>query len=256
LVSNLVVGAPFILFAALGLFVPMLALVVTWLRKRTSPLLVLFPLLILANFLAMFFGLALDFHRSTPDELSHRPVMVLYFIVVAWVGGAGGLWLLESRRLGRIARPVLVGLAIVLLAVPAFFGSGVQRMWAMRNFSPARVPIGLVRAAEYMHDHGSDRDVFQDSQFDRTYAVAALSERRAYASRTMTLMPYHGDLLEERIATVERFTELRDATAVVATAQKLGFRWFLLNPSDRVDWPDDLANRPAFQLNGYRLYRF
>jgi hypothetical protein len=256
LLSNLLVGAPFILFAALGLFVPLLVLWAVWLRKHTSRLLVLFPFLILANFLAMFFGLALDLRRSTPDELSHRPVMVLYFMVVTWVGGAGGLWLARSRRLGRLTGPVLIGLGIALLAVPAFFGSGVQRMWAMRNFSPVRVPIGLVRAAEYMHDQGSDRDVFQDSQFDRTYTVAALSERRAYASRTMTLMPYHSDLLEQRIATVEDFMELHDATAVTATAQKLGLRWFLLNPSDRVGWPDAITGRPAFELNGFRLYRF
>ena len=256
LLSNLLVGAPFILFAALGLFVPLLVLWAVWLRKHTSRLLVLFPFLILANFLAMFFGLALDLRRSTPDELSHRPVMVLYFMVVTWVGGAGGLWLARSRRLGRLTGPVLIGLGIALLAVPAFFGSGVQRMWAMRNFSPVRVPTGLVRAAEYMHDQGSDRDVFQDSQFDRTYTVAALSERRAYASRTMTLMPYHSDLLEQRIATVEDFMELHDATAVTATAQKLGLRWFLLNPSDRVGWPDAITGRPAFELNGFRLYRF
>ena len=54
--------------------------------------------------------------------------MVMYFFVVAWIGGALGLTLLESRRLSRIARPAIIGLGIVLMAVPAFLGSGVQRM--------------------------------------------------------------------------------------------------------------------------------
>src|ERR1700690_3140964 len=180
--SNLLFGIPFILLEALGLFVPLLVILVIRLRRRTSLLHVLFPLLLVANFLAMFFGLALDFSRSTPDELSHRPVMVMYFFVVAWVGGASGLTLLESRRLSRIARPAIIGVAILLMAVPAFLGSGVQRMWAMPKISPVLLPIGLVRAAQYIHDHGSTNDVFQDSQFDRTYAVAALSERRAFAS--------------------------------------------------------------------------
>ena len=216
----------------------------------------LFPLLLVANFLAMFLGLALDFSRSTPDELSHRPVMVMYFGVVAWVGGAAGLSLLESRRLGRIARPAMLCLAVLLMAVPAYFGSGVQRMWAMRRFSPVRVPIGLYRAAEYMRNHGGTRDVFQDSQFDRTYTVAALSERRAYAARTMTRMSYHSDWIEQRTEAIDKLMQLRDPAALAATTRELGLRWFLLDPSDRVEWPEAIANRPAFEMGGYRLYRF
>jgi hypothetical protein len=256
LLSNLLIGAPFVLLAALGLFAPLLVMLAIRLRRRTFPLLVLFPLLLVVNFMAMFLGLALDSSRSTPDELSHRPVMVMYFVVVAWVGGAAGLSMLESRRLGHVARPAIVCVAILLLAVPAFFGSGVQRMWAMPKFSPVRVPIGLVRAAEYMRDRGGARDVFQDSQFDFTYTVAALSERRAYAARTMTLMPYHRERVEARAAAIEQFMGLRDSAAVAATARELGLDWFLLKPDSRVDWPPEIASQPAFELDGYRLYRF
>ena len=256
LLSNLLLGVPFVLLATLGLFAPLLVILAIRLRKRTSALLVLFPLLLIANFLAMFLGLALDFSRSTPDELSHRPVMVMYFGVVAWVGGATGLSLIESRRLGRIARPLLICLAVLLMAVPAFFGSGVQQMWAMRKFSPARVPIGLVRAAEYIRDHGGVRDVFQDSKFDRTYTVAALSERRAYAARTMTLIRYNSERVEERVEAIDKLMDLRDPATIAATARELGLNWFLLNPSDQVRWPEEIANRPAFEMGGYRLYRF
>ncbi len=254
--ANLLFGVPFILFAALGLVVPLLVTLAVRLRRHAPALLVLFPILLIANFLAMFFGLALDFSRSTPDELSHRPVMVMYYGVVAWVGGAAGLSLLESRRLGPIARPAILCLAVLLMAVPAYFGSGVQRMWAMGRFSPVRVPIGLYRAAEYMRDHGVARDVFQDSQFDRTYTVAALSERRAYAARTMTRMSYHSDWIEQRAEAIDKLMQLRDPAALAATARELGLRWFLLNPSDKVEWPEAIANRPAFEMGGYRLYRF
>jgi len=256
LLSNLLIGTPFVLLAALGLFAPLLVILAIHLRRRTAPLFVLFPLLLIANFLAMFLGLALDFSRSTPDELSHRPVIMMYFGVVAWVGGAAGLSLIESRRLGRIARPAMICLAVLLMAVPAFFGSGVQRMWAMRMFSPVRVPIGLYRAAEYMRDHGSARDVFQDSEFDRTYTVAALSERRAYAARTMTRIRYNSERVEERAEAIDKLMQLRDPAAVAATARELGLRWFLLDPGDKVEWPEAIANRPAFELGGYRLYRF
>jgi hypothetical protein len=254
--SNLAIGAPFILFAALGLFAPLLAILAIRLRKRTSPLFVIFPLLLTANFLAMFLGLALDFGSSTPDELSHRPVMVMYFGVVAWVGGAAGLLLIESRRLGRIARPAILGLTVLLLAVPAFLGSGIHRMWNMRMFSPVRIPIGLYRAAEYMRDHGDARDVFQDAEFDRAYTVAALSERRAYVVHAMNPSRYNSALVAERADAIDALVRLRDSAAIAAHARELGLRWFLLNPGDQVDWPKEITGRPAFELGGFRLYRF
>ena len=254
--SNLAIGASFTLLAALGLFAPLLAILAIRLRKRTSPLFVIFPILLTANFLAMFLGLALDFSSSTPDELSHRPVMVMYFGVATWVGGAAGLLLIESRRLGRIARPAILCLTVLLLAVPAFLGSGIQRMWAMRMFSPVRVPIGLYRAAEYMRDHGDARDVFQDAEFDRTYTVAALAERRAYVVHAMNPSRYNSALVAERADAIDALVRLRDSAAITARARELGLRWFLLNPGDRVDWPEEITGRPAFELGGFRLYRF
>jgi hypothetical protein len=259
--SNLAVGVPYLLLSILGLFAPLLLVLAVRLRNRTTPLLLAFPLLIVANFLAMFLGLALDYRSSTPDELSHRPLMIVYFVVVAWVGGATGLAWVESRRLARAARlgrAAQLGLtaAVALLLVPAFLGAGVQQQWAMPLFSPVRVPLGLVQAAEYMRDHGDPRDVFQASQFDRTALVEALSERRSYASRSLTIISHNGARLEQRFAAIGRFMDLRERVPVLATAQRLGLQWFLLEPGDQVAWPDELTARPAFEIAGYRLYRF
>jgi hypothetical protein len=253
---NLLIGTPFVLLAALGLFVPLLVFLAIRLRRHAPALLLLFPFLLIANFLAMFFGLALDYSSSTPDELSHRPVILVYFCVVAWVGGAAGLSLIQSARLGRIARPAMICLAVLLMAVPAFFGSGVHHMWNMRRFSAVRVPLGLYRAAQFMRDHGGTRDVFQDSQFDRTCTVAAVSERRSFAAHTMTRLLYNSARVEEREDAIDKLVRLTEVGAVVATARELGLRWYLLNPGDRLDWPEAIVSRPAFELGGYRLYRF
>jgi hypothetical protein len=256
--SNLLVGVPYVLLATLGIFAPLLVVLGIGLRRRGRgpAALLAWPFLLIANFLAMFLGLALDFRSSTPDELTHRPVMIVFFVVAAWVGGAAGLLLLESRRLGRVARPLLIGLAVVLLVIPGVLGAGVQHMWAMRMFSPVRVPIGLVRAAEYVRDHAGSRDVLQDSQFDRTCAVAALAERSPYASRSLTIINYNIDLLQRRIATIDGFMELRDAAAIAGAAQHIGLQWFLLDPGDQVRWPAEIVEHPVFELGGYRLYRF
>lgn len=254
--SNLAIGVPYVLLSALGVFVPLLAVLAVCLRKRAPRVLVLFPLLLVANFLAMFLGLALDLRSSTPDELSQRPIMIVYFVVVAWVGGAAGLLLFDSRRWARAARPALVGVVVLSLAVPAFLGAGVQRLWAMRMFSPVRVPLGLVRMAEYMRDHGDAQDLFQDSQFDRTCVLAALSERRIFAARTLTIISYNSDLLQQRMSFIETFMDLREAAAVTAAAHQIGLRWFLLEPGDQVAWPREIVGRPVFELDGFRLYRF
>ena len=76
--------------------------------------------------------------------------------------------------------------------------------------------------------------------------MAALAERSNYAARTLTIMSYNIDLLQQRIAFIERFMELRDAAAVVATAHQIGLRWFLLDPGDQIAWP--AGDRPAAGL--------
>jgi hypothetical protein len=254
--SNLLFGVPYVLLSMLGLFTALLPLLLIQLRKRVPRLHLLFPALLVANFLLMFFGLALDFESSTPDELSHRPLMIVYFFVVSWVGGALGLILFESRGIARFARPALLALASAAMAVPALLGSGVQRMWAMPTISPVRVPVALVRVAEYVRTHGEAADIFQDSRFDRTYAIAALAERRAFVSHTLTRMPYRSDMVEARTAAIDRVMGIREPKLLVGTARAFGLRWFVLERGDRVDWPAQVVDNPVFEAGPFRLYEF
>jgi hypothetical protein len=255
LTSNLLVGIPYVLLTAFGLFLPLLAILVGVFRKRTAILELVFPLVLIVNFLAMFFGLALDFSRSTPDELSHRPVMLVYFFVVTWVGAALGRLLTESRRFGATARHVLLGLAVVLMAVPATFGPGVQLMWAMPKVSPVRIPAPVVRVAEYLRSHGSKEDIFQDSQFDRTYVIGALAERRPFVAHTMTTMPFRSDMVATRTAAIDRLMTLRNPKLVVGTARAYGLRWFVLHRGNRVNWPADVI-KPVLVAGPLTLYEF
>ncbi|HEX6271423.1 MAG TPA: hypothetical protein VFZ53_00215, partial [Polyangiaceae bacterium] len=253
--SNLLFGVPYVLLATFGALVVLFAVVALRLRGRTPLLYVVFPLALLVNFLVMFFGLALDFESSTPDELSHRPVMIVYFFVVAWIGGALGLLAVQSQRLPNLAKPAFVGLAAVLLAVPAFFGRGVQVMWAMRNISPVRVPAALVRTAEYLRTHGTAEDLFQDCQFDRTYAIAALSERKTFVSHTMTHMPYRIEMVAARTTAIDRLMALDNPKLVVGTARAFGLRWFVLQRGNTVNWPPGTAKR-VFESGTFTLFEF
>ena len=252
--SNLAFGIPYVLFAVLGLFLPLLAVLIVCLRKRTSSLYLLFPVMLIGNFLLMLFGLALDPTSSTPDELSHRPLMIVYFFVVTWIGGATGWLLLESKRFSFVARPVMIGLAALLLAAPARLGSGVQTMWAMPQMSPVRVPTSVVEVAQYMRDHGDPSDVFQDSQFDRIYALAALSERRAFVAHTMVRIPFRAELIESRSAIVDRLLRMRRSKSISAAAHAFGFRWFVHQRGDRLDWPEEVTNSAVLSRGPLTLY--
>ena len=253
--ANLLFGVPYVLLATLGVFAPLLVVLILALRKRTTLLQRLFPLLLLANFLTMFFGLALDFESSTPDELSHRPLLIVYFFVLTWIGGAVGLLMVESRRRAG-AGPFAIGLVVLLLAVPAYLGAGVQTMWAMPRISPVKVPRSLLRVAEYMRAHGSGDDVFQDSQFDRTYVLAALAERRPFVAHTLTRMPFRAEMVEARTNAVYHLMAIRQPKLIRGTAQALGFRWFVLERGDQVDWPSEVVDHPVFEAGPFRLYEF
>jgi hypothetical protein len=254
--KNLLFGIPYIGFATLGLALPaLLALVI--LRWRRQPLLyVIFPVLLLGNFLSMFFGLALDFSSSTPDEISHRPLIIVYFFALGWLGGSGGSMLFESARLGKVARPALLVAASLLLVVPAHFGPGVQRIWAMPAHSPVRLPLALVRVAEYMRANGPREDVFQHSQFDRIYAFGALSERRTFVSHTMIRMPFRSEMVEARTNAIDLFMALDNQKAIFARARAFGFRWFVLERGERVNWPPAVVDHPVLAVGPYRLYEF
>jgi len=251
---NVILGIPYVLVAVLGLSLPLLVILQIALRKRSTGLYVLFPSLLIVNFLVMFFGLALDFASSTPDELSHRPLMIVYFFVVSWLGGALGLILTEAPRFAAPAKALIIGSAGLLLSVPACLGRGVQTMWAMPQMSPQRVPASVVEVAQYMHDHGDPEDVFQHSQFDRTYTLAALSERRTFVSHTLTRMPFRGELIESRSAIVERLMSMRQARPIAAAARAYGFRWFVYERGEKLSWPEEVKNSAVLSTGELTLY--
>lgn len=254
--ANLLWGVPYVLITVLGLILPIFIILVVSLRRRIALPFLLFPLLLIVNFLTMFFGLALDFSSSTPDELSHRPLMLVYFFVVAWVGGALGFLFINAQRSSSWARPGIVGLSLVLLSVPAYFGPGVQLMWVMSKVSPARVPISLVRVAEYLRTHSSRADIFQDSQFDRTYTIAALSERRTFVAHTMTHMPFREELVSTRTVAINRVMAMSQPKLVASTLKVFHVRWFIVPLGNRLNWPGEMVNNPVLKEGPISLYEF
>jgi hypothetical protein len=257
-IPNVVLGGIYLLLGILGVVAPVLVALMLHLRRRVAPLLVAFPLIIACNFLVMALGMAMDnTHVGVPEELQHRPLLLMYFVLLAWTGAAGTFVLLRSRWSTRLARPVVVGLVLLLLVVPARNGVNLQSIPTMAGEYRLRFPTSLMHVMEFMRDHGRPTDVFQASTCDPGHAVAALSDRQPYVG-VQRFWPRESEraLFHARTSQVVQLMQLDEAGMVIMTASRMGLRWFLLFPEHGVAWPPAITNQPAFADGGYKLYRF
>ena len=85
-----VLGVVMILLATFGAWIIACAAVIYTQRRILGPALLLFPVLIIVNYLTMSLGLAMNYNGiGRPEELLNRPLVWAYFAVVVWtVGGA------------------------------------------------------------------------------------------------------------------------------------------------------------------------
>jgi hypothetical protein len=256
--TNLLYGAPYLLAATSGFVLPTLVVLLLHLRKRMASLLVLFPLAIAANFVVMALGMALDTrHVGTSEELQHRPLLLMHFVLTAWMGALGALALLRSRWIGRRARPILAALILLLVIVPAVHGKGVQRISTMPHESDLPLPQALLRITDFMRSHGQAADVFQASSLDPRHIIAGLADRQPYYGRQLLwLRESEKAMIDKRTAEVAHLMQLRDAYAINAAARHMGLRWFLLSPTDSVAWPDSLSAQVVLAVDGHKLYVF
>jgi hypothetical protein len=252
-------GAALVLLGTFGYWSVVAIATVLWVRKRVPAAVWSFPLFIMANYLIMSLGLAMDSKQiGSPDELVNRPLVWAYFAVVAWTGGAI-YYRFFGEGLPRLtaARAVL-GLGAVLgLVVPLVFATNLQTFPHWPAFSSFRaagaVPTCIVDAARFIRQHSAPRDVVQDSENDSRVWVTALSERPDFAMYAPNRPPAG---LEERLADLAAFKRLTNAADIKAYAVRNQIAWYLLRPTSEVAWPAALRDHAAFECGGYRVLHF
>jgi hypothetical protein len=252
---NLGWGGAYLLVAVLGLWGLAWAGLAVALRRRMDRVTLLLPAVFTANFLVMALGLAMDQRGvGTPEELLHRPFVWAYFVTAAWTGGTVA-WLLvqpgPARRGRRLAGAVALG---ALLFVPLAFDRRVQALDRM-GIAYVTVPAGLVEVPLWLGAHAAPRSVFQDSGYDVTYLLTALSDLRPYVDGSFIQVAHGAEESQRRMAAVIGLRKARDAATVRAVAAELGIDWFVLQPGDAVWWPSVVVDHPAFQSGGIRVYR-
>lgn len=252
-------GPAILLLSTFGAWLPIAFGCGFALRRRVPLAILMFPALVLANYLAMAFGLALDTKGiGSPDELLNRPLVWAYFVVAAWSGGA--LFLLafgDSLPKSATARVGLGAALIACFAFPWTNGHNLQtypRWSGFETYASANsVPTCIVRAAEFLREKSSVGDVIQDSENDPRFVVTGLSERQGYVSFADNRPP---PLMDDRLRDLASWRQMSDAAAVRRFAVEHGIAWYLLRPTTAVAWPSEILQMPAFECEGFRVYRF
>jgi hypothetical protein len=251
-------GSALVLLGTFGGWIVVAFAAVLLVRKRLPPAIWAFPLFVIANYLIMALGLAMDAREiGSPDELLNRPLVWAYFALAAWTGGAV-YWLLfgEEAPRGTVRRALVASVALLGLAVPLSYARNLQTFphWqGAATFKQGGVPTCLIDAARYIRDHGASSDVVQDSENDPRAWVTAFTERSDFVMDARVHPPAG---LSERLADVTAFKSMREAAEIDAFAARHRIDWYILQPASDVAWPPSIRDHAVFECGGYRVFHF
>lgn len=243
-----------------GLWIVAAPLVAVAGRAKFGAATLSFPFLIVANYMVMSIGLALDTYGvGTPDELLNRPLVWAYFALATWTAG-GAYFLAFGNELPRrlMARSVLLALLCIAMIAAPTFSKNLQTFPAQQGFASYEqfnsVPLCLVKAARFVRDNSRPEEIIQGSKNDPRFVVTALSERQLYAGESIFHGP--GPELRKRLDSLADFRAMSDAAELRRYAYANRISWYLLHPDSQVGWPESFLNQAVFDCDGYRVYHF
>lgn len=246
-----------ILFGSFGVWA-LVAPVVSWKsRKMIAHDVWAFPLWVVANYMVMALGLAIESRGiGTPEELQNRPMAWAYFVLVTFtVAGIATLWIGRHPRVSARGRWALAGTAGLALAAVAIHAPNLQTIATLRGFDRYAafnaVPLCQVRAAQYIRQHSRPGDLMQDSEGDPRFVSTAIAERQAYVG----FEGFGGSTAgwKARVRTLEAIQRSGDLAALEALAARDHLTWYLLHPADAASWPRSFLDRAAFECAGFRV---
>jgi len=259
---ELVLGASMLSMSTFGIW--MLALLAAFVKARSkfAPALVWFPILVLANYLVMAIGLALDSRKiGTPDEMLNRPLVWAYFIVGSWSAALlYQTWLGPRMPSMRPAKRIAaIGVAAAVGAVAVSYHAANLQTFPTRSGhasyeESSSFPICQAEIAEYLRLNSRTSDVVHDASFDPKFVFTALSERQLYVGS----VDFGGSSPQQtaRLNEVKQIEQLHDTSHILEFARTRGIHWFLTSPQTTLAWPEKLRAETAISCGGYRLYQF
>ncbi len=258
-VLTLGAGIALAVVAALGAFVPLLPVAALLAREKGAlrPIDSACGYLLLCWLLLMLFA-PTPWHGD-PSDLIQRPFVLLYAACAIWT--VCFLIRLSPKPLW----PVLVGGAI--LALPAIAATADQMArpkfrWGAFD-AAAKVPPGLVKAAEHLRRHAAPGDIFAVAglttgyaTFDLPVQLCALSGMPSYLSRPYFEMIKDAPRKQLAAARLAALQEIESAEygSAVQSLRSLGVRWYVVAGERGPRWDPD-RGRAAFRAGTVSLYR-
>jgi hypothetical protein len=244
-----------LLFITFGIFPFIYGYQLRRLQRTFEPMVWLFPILVVATFVVMATGMAVDDRRlGMPEELLHRPLVWAYFIVVVWTMSAAYRLIFGDAPPDK-GHPFTWGVCILFLMfnVPGDYGSRIQTMTAWKQDFP-RLSGCHVRAALFIKENSLPGDIVQDTGNDPKFILTAFSSRAPFAIDAGGGRPPKG--LAQRLQTLEAVRSAASKDQASALARQLGIQWWVLGPSTTVAWQTDTSRKAAFTCDDYQVFRF
>jgi hypothetical protein len=253
-----------VLISSFGLWLLAFPVVSYVSRRRVALPILIFPMLILANYVVMSLGLAIDSKKvGGIDELLNRPQAWASYVLIVWTSAcAYYIWFGNQLPKNRVVLGVL-GLVVCLLpfgtlqsakefqVLPTLKMDG-RQFDHYAGFN--QVDGCLVKASRYVRDNSPVADIIQDSENDKRFMITALAERQMFVidSRYRNSK----DELRNRLDALENFRSLQNANEIVSFAKARNISWYILEPQATVAWPVSYLDQAAYQCDGYRVFHF
>ena len=193
-------------------------------------------------------------------DFGHRPFVLVYLVVGA-LAGAALVHLLTgwtARRFanGHVATVVVGVVAVAGLTAPWIYGAKVQQRWwppyALNPMSP-----DAVAAAAFVRRHSTPGELILAASEDPLALLVALTERRAYLSRTSLYHLLGGTTAEVTDARAREHAALGAVTSfdqLKSFGAKTGVSWYIADTPATQVWPVAVTGRCAYCSDRVQVY--
>ena len=260
--SNIVafaIGYAMLLVSVLGVMIPALVVVLLGgFLGAAGPRAARFTLALLLAHIAVILFVPAAAHGDL-SEFAHRPFVLIYAVVAAFVGAAIGRLLTSgSMQTYRSESPglvMLVGMMIAGCLVPLTMGPQLQQRWGPHL---ARVPIRSEEfdAGRWVRRQSIQGDHVLVADNDPLAVFVGLTERVAFLSRPDLYQRFGGAITEMAAGRAAAHAALAPATfgELQTFGRSHGVQWYVANTQASQHWPSAVTGHCAYCDRAVQVY--